>query len=71
MLTAYLILAAWFWMIDMLAGYIADSPPRPLVAAILAAMWPFSMAFALLASAAIITRLRNPTPTEAADRERR
>ena len=58
MLTAYLILAAWFLVIDVLAGRIAGSPTRPIATVALALLWPLSMAFALLASAAIVTHYR-------------
>ncbi len=55
----YLALAVWFFLADMLAGYIAGSPARPLGGAVLALLWPLSLAFSLVASAAIIRRIKD------------
>lgn len=60
MISAYVSLVVWFWCVDMAAGVAADVTPRPFAALILALIWPLSVAFALIASALIIDRLRNP-----------
>ncbi len=59
MLTVYLLLAAWFALVDILAAHINGIPARPVAASLLALLWPASLAFALLASALIIRRLRD------------
>ncbi|HEY4531498.1 MAG TPA: hypothetical protein VIG97_14445 [Luteimonas sp.] len=59
MLTIYLALAAWFALVDILAAHINGIPARPVAASLLALLWPASLAFALLASALIIRRLRD------------
>lgn len=58
MLIAYICLAVWFWIIDMLASELGGMKARPFSAVLLAAIWPVSLAFALCASAIIISRLR-------------
>lgn len=58
MLTAYAVLAVWFFLVDMVAGEFAGSKPRPFAAAALACLWPLSAAFAIVGSAIIIGRLR-------------
>lgn len=62
MIGAYLILAVWFCAIDLIAGRVAGSPSRPVAAALLALVWPLSLAFALIAAAALVRSLREKTP---------
>lgn len=65
MLIAYLILAAWFFAADLLAGWVAGVKCRPIAAALLAMVWPLSVAFALVASAILIRHHRDsPTPPD-------
>lgn len=59
MLTIYLALATWFALVDILAAHINGIPARPIAASLLALLWPVSLAFALLASALLIRRLRD------------
>lgn len=56
--TAYLFFALWFWIVDMLAGEVAASKPRPGYAAVLALAWPLSVAAALVCSAVLVRRWR-------------
>lgn len=67
LLIAYLVLAAWFSIIDLLAGRIARSPSRKVASIFLALLWPLSNAFAILASAAIIGRHRDIIFSSGAD----
>jgi len=55
---AYLILAAWFFVVDMIASRLAGVPPRPVPGAALALLWPISAAFAICASAHLIRHHR-------------
>ena len=56
-MTAYLALAAWFFVVDLLAGRLAGAPCRPLSAALLAVVWPIGVAAALICSA-ILNRMQ-------------
>lgn len=62
MIAAYLILAAWFYAIDLIAGRVAGSRGRPVVAVLLALVWPLSLTLALLAAAALVRSLREKSP---------
>ena len=66
MIIAYLIVAAWFCAVDMVAGRIAGSPFRPIGAVLLALFWPVTVPFALLACAALLRPRLRGTPEKSA-----
>lgn len=57
MVIAYLCLALWFWLADMIASAVRERPCRPLIAAAYASVWPISMGLALIGCAVIIRRM--------------
>lgn len=65
MTIAYLFLALWFYVFDMIAGEIAGSKRRPIAGALFALVWPVSLAMQMLGAAILIgsyrekDRLRN------------
>lgn len=66
MVAAYLTLAAWFAAADLFAAWAGGMKLRPVAAVLLALVWPLSVAFAMVASAIIIGRLRAATSSGAA-----
>lgn len=60
---------AWFYVVmllvfrvtDHIAGSIAGSPRRPVLAWVVAAVWPVTVPFTLIAAAAVFKRMREET----------
>jgi hypothetical protein len=62
---AYLCLALWFYVFDMITGEIAGVKRRPIAGALFALVWPVSMVLQMLGAAIVVgsyrekERLRN------------
>ena len=58
MTIAYLCLALWFYVFDMIAGEIAGVKRRPIAGALFALVWPVSMVLQMLGAAIVVGSYR-------------
>lgn len=54
----YVVMLIVFRVADHIAGSIAGSPQRPVLAWVVAAAWPVTVPFTLIASAAVFKRMK-------------